>query len=61
MGKVVLSTRIEERIGRALEEVKWRNRISKSKLIEEAIKEYLKNHYPEVYKEFLDEENGKGD
>ena len=57
----IVSFRIPKALRVALDEAQWVLRKRKSEIVREAIAEYLKRHCPEVYKEFLDEENGKGD
>jgi len=53
--KVVLGARVDKRISKALDEAKWLLKMPKGKVVEEAIKEYLRRHCPEVYEEFLKE------
>ena len=57
----LIALRVSESMNNALDEAQWVLRKRKSEIVREAISEYLKRHCPEVYKEFLDEENGKGD
>ena len=59
--RVVITTRIKHSVNKALDEAKWKLKKPKGHIIDEAIAEYLKRHCPEVYREFLDEKNGKGD
>ena len=54
--KVVLGARVDEQINKALDEAKWALKMPKGRVVEEAIKEYLKRHCPEVYEEFLNEQ-----
>jgi len=62
MGKLekLIALRISKDMDSALEEAQWKLRKRKTDIIREAITEYLKNHCPEVYEEFLKgEEEGK--
>jgi len=55
MADKVISFRVSTEIDKALEEAKWQLRKSKSEIVKEAIKEYLKNKAPDVYEKFLKE------
>jgi predicted DNA-binding protein len=63
MGKLkkLIALRVPEELDKALEEAQWTLRMRKTELIREAIKEYLKRHCPEVYEEFLNEQNRERD
>ncbi|WP_457642200.1 ribbon-helix-helix protein, CopG family [Persephonella sp.] len=50
--------RFPEELDKALEEAKWELRKSKSEIVKDAVKEYLKNKAPAIYKKYL-EEKGK--
>ena len=54
--KVPYTVRIEENIRKAIDEARWKLKLTKGQLVEEAIKEYLQRHCPEVYEEFLNEQ-----
>jgi predicted transcriptional regulator len=54
--KVPYTVRIEENIRKAIDEARWKLKLTKGQLVEEAIKEYLQRHCPEVYEEFLKKE-----
>jgi len=55
MEKAVFSTRISRQVIKALEDAKWELKMPKGKIVEEAIKEYLQKHCPQVYEEYLSE------
>ena len=55
-----LSLKIRNDIDKALNEAKWHLRMTKTELVEEAIREYLQRHCPEVYEEFLNEQDKRG-
>jgi len=58
----LIALRVTKEMDSALEEAQWKLRMRKAEIIREAITEYLKNHCPEVYEEFLkgEEVEGKG-
>ena len=56
----IVSFRIPSSLRQALDEAQWTLRKRKSEIVREAITEYLKNHCPEVYEEFLKGEEGEG-
>jgi len=60
--KVPYTVRIDKQIRSAIDEARWKLKLTKGQLVEKAITEYLKNHCPEVYEEFLkgEEVEGKG-
>jgi len=59
--KKLIALRVSDEMDKALEEAQWVLRMRKTEVIREAIKEYLQKHCPQVYEEYLSEENGKGD
>ena len=59
--KKLIALRVPEELDKALEEAQWTLRMRKTELIREAIKEYLKCHCPEVYEEFLNEQDRERD
>jgi len=59
--KALLGARVTENILKALDEAKWILRMPKGKIVEEAIKEYLQKHCPQVYEEYLSEKDRKRD
>ena len=54
-----LGIKVLNEIDKALNEAKWHLRMTKTEIVEEAIKEYLKRHCPEVYEEFLNEQEDR--
>ena len=56
-----LGIKVLDEIDKALNEAKWHLRMTKAEIVEEAIKEYLKRHCPEVYEEFLNEQDRERD
>ncbi|WP_456464916.1 ribbon-helix-helix domain-containing protein [Desulfurobacterium sp.] len=56
MEKVVFSTRLPKALTEALESAKWELKMPKGKIVEEAIKEYLRQHCPDIYEEYLKDE-----
>ena len=56
-----LGIKVLDEIDKALNEAKWHLRMTKTEIVEEAIKEYLKRHCPEVYEEFLNEQDRERD
>ncbi|SMO61066.1 hypothetical protein SAMN06269117_11424 [Balnearium lithotrophicum] len=59
--KKLIALRVSDEMDRALEEAQWILRMRKTEVIREAIKEYLQKHCPEVYKEYLSEQDREGD
>jgi len=59
--KALLGARVTENILKALDEAKWILRMPKGKIVEEAIKEYLQKHCPQVYEEYLSEKDRERD
>ncbi len=57
MSDKVITFRVDKDLSQALEEAKWELRKSKSEIVKEAIKEYLKNKAPDIYEKFLEKEN----
>ena len=57
----MFTLRMEKTLDKALEEAKWRLRKTKTVIIKEAIREYLQRHCPEIYEEFLNEQNRERD
>ena len=60
MSEKVITFRVDDKLSEALEEAKWELRKSKSEIVKEAIKEYLKNKAPDIYEKFLQKENQNG-
>lgn len=56
MSEKVMTFRVDNKLSEALEEAKWQLRKSKSEIVKEAIKEYLKNKAPDIYDKFLEKE-----
>ena len=56
MSEKVMTFRVDNKLSEALEEAKWQLRKSKSEIVKEAIKEYLKNKAPDIYEKFLEKE-----
>ena len=55
----MFTLRMEKTLDKALEEAKWRLRKTKTVIIKEAIREYLQRHCPEIYEEFLNEQENR--
>ncbi len=56
MSSKLVNFRFPENLDKAIEEAKWQLRKSKSEIVKEAIKEYLKNKAPDIYEKFLEKE-----
>ena len=54
--KALLGARVDKRLLELLDEAKWELRMPKGKIVEEAIKEYLRQHCPDIYEEYLKDE-----
>lgn len=54
--KALLGARVDKRLLELLDEAKWELRMPKGKIVEEAIKEYLRQYCPDIYEEYLKDE-----